>query len=127
MTSYWNSDELLNQPFVSNLMTKNRFLALSQNFHINDNTTNPPRDAPNHDPLARVRPMLDMIKTTFPANYSPTQNLWVDEAMIKFKGRCPFLQYLPAKPTKWGIKALSICDSEDILHAELQHLHGEVQ
>ena len=33
----------------------------------------------------------------------------VNEAMIKFKGRCEFLQYLPAKPTKWGIKVWACC------------------
>lgn len=36
----------------------------------------------------------------------------VDEAMVKFKGRCSFLQYLPSKPCKWGIKAWAIADSE---------------
>jgi hypothetical protein len=28
----------------------------------------------------------------------------IDEAMIAFSGRLGFKQYMPLKPTKWGIK-----------------------
>lgn len=111
VTDYWSEDET-NQPFVSNMLTRNRFQEISKNLHLADNTLNPARGQPGHDPLARIRPMLDMIQETWPANYDPGSNMCVDEAMVKFKGRCPFLQYLPAKPTKWGIKVWAICDSK---------------
>ena len=113
-TDYWSSDPLLNQPFVSNLIVKNRFKELNKNFHVADNTLNPPKGRPGHDPLGRVRPILDMISLSFPGNFNPRQNMCIDEGMIKFKGRCPFLQYLPAKPTKWGIKAWAVCDSHSL-------------
>jgi hypothetical protein len=35
----------------------------------------------------------------------------VDEAMIGFKGRFHLKQYMPGKPTKWGIKAQGLADS----------------
>jgi hypothetical protein len=35
----------------------------------------------------------------------------VEEAMIGFKGRFFLKQYLPRKPTKWGIKAWGLADS----------------
>ena len=31
--------------------------------------------------------------------------------MVGFKGRLCFIQYLPKKPTKWGIKAYVLADS----------------
>ena len=31
--------------------------------------------------------------------------------MVPFKGRLSFRQYMPAKPTKWGIKLWSLCES----------------
>jgi len=31
---------------------------------------------------------------------------------VKFKGRCHFLQYLSAKPVKWGLKVWALCDAE---------------
>ena len=37
-------------------------------------------------------------------NYIPHKEQAIDEAMIGSKGRLGFKQYLPAKPTKFGIK-----------------------
>ncbi|XP_015122985.1 uncharacterized protein LOC107045284 [Diachasma alloeum] len=41
---------------------------------------------------------------------TPGQDLSVDEAMIAFNGRLLIKQYMPAKPTKWGIKVWTIAD-----------------
>ena len=35
----------------------------------------------------------------------------MDESMIAFKGRLSFIQYLPNKPHKWGMKAYVLTDS----------------
>ena len=39
------------------------------------------------------------------------EHICVDEAMIPFKGRLSFRQYMKAKPTKWGVKVFVLCDS----------------
>ena len=39
-----------------------------------------------------------------------TKSTSVDEGMIAYKGRFSFKQYLPAKPTKYGIKFFEIWD-----------------
>ena len=36
----------------------------------------------------------------------------LDEGMIKFKGRVSYLQYMPAKPMRRGIKVWILCDSK---------------
>jgi len=36
----------------------------------------------------------------------------IDEAMVKFKGRVFFRQYMPKKPTKWGIKVWMLAESK---------------
>ena len=46
----------------------------------------------------------------FTQAYIPGCELAVDEAMIGFKGRYFLKQYLPGKPTKWGIKAWGLAD-----------------
>ena len=43
--------------------------------------------------------------------YGPGMHISVDESMIGTKGRLSFLQYMPEKPTKWGIKLLVCCES----------------
>ncbi|GBM60336.1 hypothetical protein AVEN_108121-1 [Araneus ventricosus] len=36
--------------------------------------------------------------------YKPRVNLTVDEQLLPSKARCPFSQYIPSKPDKFGIK-----------------------
>ena len=53
-----------------------------------------------------------MLKN-FQKAYNPSRELSVDESMIGFKGRLSFIQYLPKKPTKWGMKAFVLADSKN--------------
>ena len=39
------------------------------------------------------------------------QQCSVDEAMIPFKGRLAFKQYMKDKPTKWGIEVFVLADA----------------
>ncbi|XP_060085362.1 piggyBac transposable element-derived protein 4-like [Ylistrum balloti] len=94
-------------------MPRDRFDKLSQYFHVNDSTTNLPRDDPGYDRLHHVRPVLDIVKKKCLENYKPHQNTSVDEAMIAFRGRLGFRQYLPAKPTNYGVKVWMRADSEN--------------
>jgi hypothetical protein len=110
--AYWSSKPELRQETISSIMSVNRYEQLTRAFHLNDSTQNPPRGDPTHDKLHKIRPVIDNAKEKFPALYQPHKNLAVDEAMVKFKGRCGFLQYLPSKPCKWGIKSWAIADSE---------------
>ena len=44
--------------------------------------------------------------------YVPGAFLTVDEQLIPFRGRCSFIQYIPSKPAKYGLKVFWICDAE---------------
>eukprot|EP00112_Aurelia_sp_Birch-Aquarium-sp1_P003705 Seg1416.9 transcript_id=Seg1416.9/GoldUCD/mRNA.D3Y31 product="PiggyBac transposable element-derived protein 4" protein_id=Seg1416.9/GoldUCD/D3Y31 len=43
----------------------------------------------------------------------PPRDVAIDEAMIAFEGRLGFRQYMPAKPTKYGIKVWQLSVSEN--------------
>lgn len=103
-TIAWGSKKMFSLPGISDVFTKNRFEKLTKYFHINDRTTNPARNEPGHDKLHLVRPILDAVNEKCLTNYNPPRDQSVDEAMIAFRGRLGFKQYLPAKPTKFGIK-----------------------
>ena len=49
----------------------------------------------------------------FQSSYTPTENLSIDESMVGFKGWLAFLQYMPKKPQKWGMKAWVLADSSN--------------
>ena len=108
---YWSPDKRYGDPFISAIMPKTRFLKINQYFHLRDTSDTPGRDNPNYDPLFKVRPMLDFLSEKFLSTYLPNKELSIDEAMIGFKGRLHFRQYMPAKPTKWGIKVWELCEA----------------
>ena len=58
-----------------------------------------------------IKPLLDPVLKNFKSHYIPGQNISIDESMISFKGRLSWVQYLPKKNTKWGMKAWVLADS----------------
>ena len=103
-TLAWKSTWPFEIPAVPSIMTRTRFERISKYFHMNDTSQNPPRRQPGHDKLCHIRPILNELSRTCLDNYNPNKEQSIDEGMIAFKGRLSFKQYLPAKPTKFGIK-----------------------
>ena len=62
-----------------------------------------PRGHRDYDKLFKVRPLLDIISRTFRDEYKPSKFVSIDEAMVKYKGRLGFKQYMPMKPVKRGV------------------------
>ena len=60
----------------------------------------------------KVKALLDLLIPKFQTSYKPPCNLSVDETMVGFRGRFGAKQYMPSKPTKYGIKAFTMADSE---------------
>ena len=101
---YWSHDTVSGNLFVRNIMQRNRFDKISQYLHVTDVHSNPPRGDPLHDKLAHIRPLLEAVRRNCTERYNPHQNVSIDEAMVAFRGRLGFRQYIPSKPTKYGIK-----------------------
>ena len=108
---YWSSNPMIGCPWISNTMTRNRFQSINRFLHLADNEAAIPKGQPGYNPLFKVQPIIDHMKRAFSSVYYPRKHLSVDEAMIAFNGRLSFKQYIPSKPTKWGIKCWEICDS----------------
>ena len=54
-----------------------------------------------------------MVTPRLESEYNVHEQLSVDEAMIPFKGRLGFKQYMKDKPTKWGIKVFVLADAKN--------------
>lgn len=111
LEDYWGTYWLTCNLFCD-VMPRNHFELLTTFLHFNDNTTRVPRGQDGYDPLHKVRTILDIVDPLYLSVYSPAKEIALDESMIKYKGRIFFRQYLPAKPTKWGIKTFTLCESE---------------
>lgn len=93
------------QTNYGNYMSRNKFLLLHRFFHLNDNQQE------NTDILHKLRPIIMKCNLLWSQYFSAGLSLTLDEAMVKFKGKLKFRQYLKDKPVKWGIKCFLMCDS----------------
>jgi hypothetical protein len=87
-------------------MTRNRFMALTTCFHINNPATYMrENDLPGYDKLGQTRWLVDRIRENCKRVWKLEKMCTIDEMMIRYKGTyCPLCQYMPQKPQKWDIK-----------------------
>ena len=102
---YWSTHPLFGNLQMKKVMRRDRFDKINQYFHLNDSKRNLPRDKPGRDKIYQVRQIHDAVLDRCLTTYNAHQNVSFDEAMIKFRRRLAFCQFLTAKPTKYGIKA----------------------
>ncbi len=86
-------------------------MAILSNLSLNDSSKQARIGEPGYDPLFKVRKLIDLLAPRFEEEYNIHEEVSVDEAMIPFKGRLSFKQYMKDKPTKWGIKVFVLADA----------------
>ncbi|KAM3595866.1 uncharacterized protein V6R79_004187 [Siganus canaliculatus] len=91
-------------------MSLQKFHMLSWVIRFDNRDTRPGRC--QQDKLAAVREVWDKWVERLPLIYNPGPNITVDERLVAFRGRCPFKQYMPSKPSKYGIKIWAACDAK---------------
>ena len=109
---YWTEQYPLIYTKVREVMVKTRFLAILRALHLNDSSLQVPKGQPGYDPLFKVRKLLDLVTPRFEDQFNLDEWVSIDEAMIPFKGRLSFKQYMKDKPTKWGIKVFVLADAK---------------
>lgn len=83
----WSNNWVLGVPALASVFPRNHFWQLWANLHLADNTQMPDcSERPFHQ-LYKLRPMLNILVDAFQAAHEPSQQVSVDEAMVRFKGR----------------------------------------
>lgn len=90
-------------------MSHEKFCSISRVLRFDNKSTREERR--RTDKLAAVREIWEKWLEVLPKLYYPSENITVDEQLVSFRGRCPFKQYMPSKPAKYGIKIWTLCDS----------------
>ena len=91
-------------PGFRSILPRDRFFAILRFLHLSDNSSAIPRGQPGHDRSFKVRPMISSMVEAWQDAYDIEKSVSVDECMIAFKGRVSMRQYMPKKPSKWGLK-----------------------
>jgi hypothetical protein len=109
ISDYWSTDPLLVTPQYSDYMSRNRYLVLIHLLHLNDNYL--PTEG---EKLYKLRAVIDHLRAKFGEVFYPFQNICIDKSLTLFKGRLAFIQYIPSKKHRFGIKTFVICDCETV-------------
>lgn len=99
-------------------MSRNRFHFLMQFVRFDDKETREERKV--YDKLAPIRDIVDRFVTHCQTNYSLGEYVTIDEMLPAFRGKCSFRQYIPSKPSKYGIKILALVDAKMFYTANLE-------
>ena len=101
---YWSTHATLNFPFFRSIFSRDRFLQIFWMLHVGD--------TPSTTRRSKIQPFLDLVIPLFQQCLTPRRPISIDEAMIAFRGRIFFRQYIRGKPEPWGIKAYVLSESE---------------
>ncbi len=92
------------------MLGNSSYEVLGRHIHFADNHKQKHQSEPGYDPLFKVRYVLDEIGKGLIGVWSAGKKLSLDELMRKYCGQAvAFVQYMPAKPIKQGIKVFCLC------------------
>lgn len=109
LSSIWAEDGT-GKPLCIAAMSQKRFTFISYCLRFDDSQSREERK--KNDKLAPIRQIFDMFVTACHSNYTPGPDCTVDESLLSFRGRCGFKQYIPNKPSKYGIKLFVLADND---------------
>ncbi|KAJ8384204.1 hypothetical protein AAFF_G00207520 [Aldrovandia affinis] len=119
--SLWDAES--GRPIFRATMTLKEFNLLSAVIRFDNRDTRPSRR--KKDKLAAIRNVWDSWVERLPLMYNPGREVTVDERFVPFRGRCPFRQYMPSKPGKYGIKIWAACDARSSYAWNMQIYTGK--
>ncbi|XP_039436001.1 piggyBac transposable element-derived protein 4-like [Culex pipiens pallens] len=116
-----DSDESSAEESDGTVMGRTRFEEIFVCWRFDDKSTRKERFLRSGDKLEPVREIYDEIVKACIENYSPSENLTVDERLALFKGHCPFRVYMRDKPGKFGIKVwcCACCETHYIVNFQI--------
>ena len=105
ISDFFSTEPILAHPWFPSILSRDRFQQINRYFHVSNETLYP------NDKLAKLRPVVDNAITKFRALWTPHREISIDEQMIGTRCRVGFIQYMPAKPVKFGVKNWVLADS----------------
>ena len=103
----WKKDT--GRSIFGDTMSINRFEEIRAMLRFDNPLTRSSRQ--RRDKIAAVRLLIDSFVTNSQLCYVHNDCVTIDEQLYPFKGRCSLVQYMPSKPSKYGLKFWILADS----------------
>ena len=108
---YWCTNVILSTPWFSSIMPRDRFFTILRCLHLVDSSQQKKAGEPGFDPLYKVRPLIDHFCAVFSIYYQLNHKVSIDEMMIGTRCRVSFLQFMPKKPCRFGLKVWVLAEA----------------
>ena len=96
--------DAIETPFFSKTMPRDRFRKIMSNLHFCNNEDPDPNDC-----LFKIRHVIEVCLQNSSHVYTPSQDICIDESLLKFCGRLVFKQFNSCKRARFGIKFYKLC------------------
>ncbi|KAH7958814.1 hypothetical protein HPB49_005429 [Dermacentor silvarum] len=96
---YWDSGTDMRNEMVHNAMRRNRFVQIMRFLHCADNTS-----LTLSNMLAKLRPLMKLLKAKFLQHFQPMRQLIYDESIIEYYGRHGYKHFIRRKPIRFKYK-----------------------
>ena len=96
--------------YLQNSMTRDAYVFMRQYIHFADNATRKSKGEIGYHAFFKVKYALDIMMEGMKKSWTAGKHVTIDESMIRYMGRAiSYVQYMPAKPIKHGIKVFALC------------------
>ncbi len=109
---YFSKRESISCPFYAKVISGRRFLLIMKCLHFADNNQINNTPGAVGRKLAKIKRLQDMLLGNFMRNYIPEKDISVDESLLGWKGRLSWVQYIPTKRKRFGMKYYELCESD---------------
>ena len=100
----------LSIPYVRNAMPLGAYEYMRSYIHFADNSKWIAKGSPGYDTLFKVRYPMTLFMRGISKAWVAGKHVTIDESMITYVGRAvSYVQYMPAKPIKHGLKVYALC------------------
>ena len=109
ISNYWSKHPQYGGPaiFNSKVMSRNYFMNILKFIRFSS------VDQVNKkDQRTRIEPFLELLREKCKNNVNPGEHIAVDEALILWKGRLKFRQFIKTKRSRFGIKVFLACPGD---------------
>ncbi|KAG8234292.1 hypothetical protein J437_LFUL015017 [Ladona fulva] len=124
---YWCEDEDMDVQCVRQCMSRNRYLQIKWYLHVSDNSELESIAPQERDKLFKIRPIIDQQNEKFLQYGVFSENVSIDEQMVRYYGHYYLKQFIRGKPIRFGFKQWAICCSETGYCYQMQVYEGKAR
>ena len=105
VAQYWNNDPVFGGPkiFCKQIMSRNRFSSITKFLRFSSAA-----DVDKKNPRTRIEPFLNLLEEKSTTLVDPGLHIAINEALILWKGRLLFKQFIRTKRSRFAISVLHL-------------------